>query len=400
MGEEREVTGINTTNIDGDSVSFSSESFEVNNSPLRVLHVDDDETQLDMLRLFINRIDEDMEVESCIDPIEAVKLVLGTGFDCIVSDYVMPGMNGVELIARIKELKDIPCILYTGQGSEEVAQLAFQAGADDYIRKEIEPSHYEVLINSIRHAVDKHRAEEIYRVVFETNPEPIIVTIDGVIGYSNHASLALFGVDGRNHLVGRRFTDFLLDRDSEEVSWVSLQRIVSDNRLIPFELTLRADNGVLKLVEGTVQSMFFFGKPAQFYFLRDISERREMERGLMHTQHQFDRVLNHSLIGIALLDQEDYFVRRNSQFIKIFGLAPGCNVFKLLGEPRFFSKIQGRLLPGDSVHFDVSLDFSKLRMEGFLESNRDDVGQVEMIVSPVSIDKDNHGYLVQVQELR
>ena len=362
--------------------------------------MDDDETQLEMLRLFVNRLDEGVEVESCSDPIEAVKLVVENGFDCIVSDYVMSGMNGVELIRRVKELKDIPCILYTGQGSEEVAQLAFQAGADDYIRKEIEPSHYEVLINSIRHSVDKHRAEEIYRVVFETNPEAIIVTIDGVIGYSNHASLALFGVDGRDHLVGCRFTDFLLDRDSDEVSWVSLQRIVSNNGLIPFELTLRADDGVLRLVEGTVQSMYFFGKPAQFYFLRDISESREMERGLMHTQHQFDRILNHSLIGIALLDQEDNFVRCNSQFLRIFGLSPDCNVFKLLGEPGFLSKIQGRLLPSDSVHFDVSLDFRKLCGDGFLESGRDDVGHVEMIVSPVSIDKDNHGYLVQVQELR
>jgi len=396
----KEELELKATNIGPNGNRFSGTSFEQNNMVLRVLHVDDDETQLDMLRLFIDRLDGSMEVVSCVDPFEALKLVISNGFDCVISDYVMPEMNGVELVKRVKELKDIPFILYTGQGSEEVAQLAFQAGVDDYIRKEIEPSHYEVLINSVRHAVDKHRAEAIYRVVFESNPEAIIVTIDEIIEYSNLASISLFGLTDRHELVGRRFTDFLLDRDSEEVSWVSLQRIVSDNRLIPFELTLRADDGVLRLVEGTVQNMYFFGRPAQFYFLRDISERREMERGLMHTQHQFDRILNHSLIGIALLDQEDSIVRCNSQFTKIFGLSPDCNVFKLLGESGFFSKIQGRLLPSDSVHFDVSLDFPKLCAGGFLDSGRDDVGHVEMIVSPVSIDRDNRGYLVQVQEFR
>ena len=45
--------------------------------------MDDDETQLEMLRLFVNRLDEGVEVESCSDPIEAVKLVVENGFDCI-----------------------------------------------------------------------------------------------------------------------------------------------------------------------------------------------------------------------------------------------------------------------------------------------------------------------------
>ena len=377
---------------------FSNTSLEQNNLFLRVLHVDDDETQLDMLKLFIDRLDGSIEIVSCIDPQEAVKLVVSNGFDCVISDYVMPEMNGVELVKRVKELKDIPFILYTGQGSEEVAQLAFQAGVDDYIRKEIEPSHYEVLINRVRHAVDKHRAEEIYRVVFESNPEAIIVTIDEIIEYSNHASISLFGITDRQELVGRRFTDFLLDTESDEVSWISLQRIISDNRVIPFELTLRASDGQLKLVEGAVQNMYFFGKPAQFYFLKDITERREMERGLMHTQHQFDRILNHSLIGIALLDKEKKIKRCNSLFLKIFGLTSDLVNFLLFDEPRFYTRIHGRLLPSDSVHFDLLLDFRELNEMGYIETTREDNGHIELIISPVSLDKDGLGYLVQAKE--
>ena len=365
---------------------------------LRVLHVDDDETQLDMLRLFVDRLDSSMEVVSCIDPQEAVKLVVGNGFDCVISDYVMPKMNGVELVKRVKALKDIPFILYTGQGSEEVAQLAFQAGVDDYIRKEIEPSHYEVLINSVRHAVDKHRAEEIYKVVFESNPEAIIVTIDEIIEYSNLASISLFGITDRQELVGRRFTDFLLDTESDEVSWISLQRIISDNRVIPFELTLRSSDGQLKLVEGAVQNMYFFGKPAQFYFLKDITERREMERGLMHTQHQFDRILNHSLIGIALLDKEKKIERCNSLFLKIFGLKSKPAKFLLFDQPRFYTRIHGRLLPSDSVHFDLLLDFRELNEMGYIETTREDKARIELIVSSASLEKEGLGYLVQAKE--
>ena len=389
---------LKTTENGLDGSQLTSTSLEQRNLFLRVLHVDDDETQLDMLRLFINRLDGSMEVVSCIDPLEAVKLVSGNGFDCVISDYVMPEINGVELVRRIKELKDIPFILYTGQGSEEVAQLAFQAGVDDYIRKEIEPSHYEVLINSVRHAVDKHRAEEIYRVVFESNPEAIIVTIDEIIEYSNLASISLFGIEDRQELVGRRFTDFLLDNESDEVSWVSLQRIVSDNRVIPFELSLRASDSQLKLVEGAVQNMYFFGKPAQFYFLKDISERREMERGLMHTQHQFDRIFNHSLIGIALLDKGLKIERCNTLFLKIFGLTPDSASFLLFEEPRFYSKIHGRLLPSDSVPFDLVIDFKEMKKQGYIDTTRRDKGRIELIVSPVSLEKNGSGYLVQARE--
>jgi len=377
---------------------LSSTSLEHNNVILRILHVDDDATQLDMLKLFIDRLDGSMDVVSCVDPVEAIKLVANNGFDCVISDYVMPEMNGVELVKHVKELKDIPCILYTGQGSEEVAQLAFQAGVDDYIRKEIEPSHYDVLINSIRHAVDKHRAEEIYRVVFESNPEAILVTIDEIIEYSNLASIALFGVENRQELMGHRFTDFLVDTESDEVSWISLQRIVSDNRVIPFELILSAPPNQLKLVEGTVQNMYFFGKPAQFYFLRDITERREMERGLMHTQHQFDRILNHSLIGIALLDKELIIERSNALFLKIFGLNSNSNRFILLDEPSFNTKINGRLLPSDSVHFDVELDFQEMKKLGYIDTTRRDKSRIELIVSPVSLEKNGIGYLVQARE--
>ena len=60
---------------------------------------------------------------------------------------------------------------------------------------------------------------------------------------------------------------------------VSLQRVVSERETIPFELSIQSDDVAFKLVEGTLQNMSFFGKPAQFYFIRDITEKRDMERG-------------------------------------------------------------------------------------------------------------------------
>jgi len=383
---------------DGNSLTVSRQLPRLGEEVLNVLHVDDDKNQLDMLRIFLSTLDASINICSCSDPIQALKLVADKNFDCIVSDYLMPRMNGVELAERVKSLKDVPFILYTGHGSEDVAQQAFKAGADDYIRKEIRTSHYEVLLNRIRNAVDRYRAEQIYKVVFEHNPEAVIVTIDNLINFANASSLRLFEVNDRRELYGRPFTSFLLEEESDEISWMTLNRSVSESLLFPFELTLKTAKGSKKLIEGTIQNMFFFGKPAQIYFLKDITERKEMERGLMRAQYLFDRILHHSLIGIAIIDQDMRIERCNSNFRDMLGLDPGCRDFKLLSEPRIFARINGILLPGDSARIEMSLDFPHLRKRGVLHSSRDDEAEFKMIISPFSSDEGKK-YLVQILEV-
>jgi PAS domain S-box-containing protein len=93
----------------------------------------------------------------------------------------MPSINGVQLCAEIRKNKNTPFILYTGKGSEEVCSIAFSVGVDDYIRKESELSHYQVIAKRIRHAVEKRRAEEKLAqqalMLSEAN--------DAIIGYDN-----------------------------------------------------------------------------------------------------------------------------------------------------------------------------------------------------------------------
>ena len=118
----------------------------------------------------------------------------------------------------------------------------------------------------------------------------------------------------------------------------------------------------------------------------------------MYTQYQFDRVLDHSLIGIGLINQNYRIERCNLLFKRFFGLNLDCTEFRLLDEPSILKKINNRLLPNDSVHFDLSLDFHELTEKGYLVSHKDEVGRVKMIVSPISLETDGHGFLVQVQE--
>ena len=124
---------------------------------LRVLHVDDEVSLLDLTKVLLEMADEDMAIESVASPKEALELLKSETYDCLVSDFQMPNLDGIELAKRIREFSNIPIILYTGRGSEEVAETAFTAGVDEYIRKEINPSHYQVLARRIRVVVEKKR---------------------------------------------------------------------------------------------------------------------------------------------------------------------------------------------------------------------------------------------------
>ena len=114
---------------------------------LIVLHIDDEETLLDLTKMFLERSNPD------------IQLVPVT---CILSDYIISEQyNGIRVCKIVKEIEDKPFILYTGHGSEEVAEEAFASGVDDYIRKEMDPSHFQVLAKRIQHAVDKYRSERV-----------------------------------------------------------------------------------------------------------------------------------------------------------------------------------------------------------------------------------------------
>lgn len=366
---------------------------------LKILHVDDDPTQLQMMKLVFEQLDHSVHIESCKSPFDAVKLVAEVGFDCVVSDYVMPGMNGIQLAEKIFGIKDIPFILYTGQGSEEVAQRAFQTGVHDYIRKEIETSHYDVLLNSIRQSVIKHRAEQIYRVVFESNPDPIIVVYDNKIKYSNSAANRLFGGLERGCLYDKNFREYIVDGDLDELTWLSLQSVVSEKSVVPFEFDIKGEDDVIRRVTGNFRNMLFMGNPSQVYFLRDVTLARRLELSLLHTTHRFDKLFDLSPLGIALSTIDGRVSRCNKKFREILGLDESCSGFNLLSEPELYKKIRGNIFLSDSIAHEAEYSLNELKKAGLLETSKSGAIKLKMIISPVLQEESDSIYLVQIQSL-
>jgi len=85
-----------------------------------LLYVDDEPDLLTLGRLFLERTGE-FTVDTLPSAIKALESPVILSYDPIISDYPMPGMDGVEFLKAVrKQYGDIPFILFTGRGREEV----------------------------------------------------------------------------------------------------------------------------------------------------------------------------------------------------------------------------------------------------------------------------------------
>lgn len=126
---------------------------------IEVLHVDDDLDFADMAAEFLERENDRFIVQTVGSAQEGKQHLANATVDCVVSDYEMPGMDGIEFLESVREeYPDLPFILFTGKGSEEVAGKAISSGVTDYLQKRTDTSHFELLANRIGNAVKQQRA--------------------------------------------------------------------------------------------------------------------------------------------------------------------------------------------------------------------------------------------------
>jgi PAS domain S-box-containing protein len=129
-------------------------------SSVRVLHVEDDVSLGELTAEFLERESGRLDVETVPHAKEGMRRLDESEFDCIVSDYEMPGKTGIEFLEAVRErAPDLPFILFTGKGSEEVASSAISAGASDYLQKESGTEQYEILANRVVNNVERARAQ-------------------------------------------------------------------------------------------------------------------------------------------------------------------------------------------------------------------------------------------------
>lgn len=124
--------------------------------PVKLMAVDDDPTLLRFLSQYLER--DGFEVLTAEDGPKALKLFYEEKPDLLILDIMMPGMDGWELSARIRELSDSPIILLTAKSAESDKLRGFRLGVDDFV---VKPFSLAELAARVRAVLKRARDEEV-----------------------------------------------------------------------------------------------------------------------------------------------------------------------------------------------------------------------------------------------
>ncbi|HEY2990823.1 MAG TPA: response regulator [Candidatus Binatia bacterium] len=137
--------------------------------PNKVLIVDDEPFNLDLLEQELG--DQNYSIERANDGVEALEKVESFKPDVILLDYMMPKMNGIEVVKRLRQdekYKLIPVILLTAKGSQEDKVRGLDAGADDYVVKPFDSFELLARVRSMIRIKELHDSlEELNRSLAE-----------------------------------------------------------------------------------------------------------------------------------------------------------------------------------------------------------------------------------------
>jgi DNA-binding NtrC family response regulator len=123
--------------------------------PVRVLLVDDEQRVDETAATYLERERSLIDVVTETSASAGLDVLADEPVDCVVSDYDMPETDGPAFLDRVPEgYGDLPLVLFTGEGPEDLAGAAIAAGVTDYRRKGTGTEQYAVLANRIERVVE------------------------------------------------------------------------------------------------------------------------------------------------------------------------------------------------------------------------------------------------------
>ena len=137
--------------------------------PVRVLVVDDDRAICDYMETFLEK--DGFDVKTLTDPNLAPEEVKTGGYHLVVLDLMMPGVDGVEVLKRIRKVdSDVAVVIFTGYPSLETAVQSMKLDAVDYLKKPFNPDEFREVVDRVMRKKGLLRSpeENLHRVIGQT----------------------------------------------------------------------------------------------------------------------------------------------------------------------------------------------------------------------------------------
>jgi PAS domain S-box-containing protein len=345
---------------------------------INIAIVDDDKTVSVLLSRFLSREAPHLSIASFESGPDLLEYLKANEVDCILSDYQMPVMSGLEMLAAINEQGyDIPVIFITGQGNEDLARDVFKSGAFDYFTKDIGFAHFPRIINSIeqavkRRAADRSRLEAEAALTQERDKlESILSNVaEGItiqdtnyrVLYQNKAHIGLRGIHtGEYCYKAYEFRDELcpgcpLTETFKDGLVHSVQRSIEmAGKAMYFDIA----SSPLRDASGRIVSCIEVA--------RDITESKKSEEQLRYSENFLNTLVDENPYSIWISDGEGNLVRINKACCDLIRITEDevigkYNILKdnVVEEQGFMPLVRKVFEKGETARFDIHYDSSRL----------------------------------------
>ena len=305
---------------------------------IRVLHVDDDLSMLEIsMAILIDLGAFEIDHACCVD--EAFKKLATESYDVVISDYEMPNRNGLQFLKELREQNnEIPFVLFTGKGREEVAIKALNLGADGYYNKQgSSETVYGELTHGIQQIVKRKKAEVklekseyLTQKILHTTPNLIYIydLIEHRNVYANREVLAFLGYTPEQiEAMGPELFANVLHPDDAEVVEKHHARFANapDNTVFEVEYRIRHLNGAWRWLRSRdiLFSRTKDGIGRQILgSSEDITERKEVKKALEKGNAWLNEAQSMANLGSWEWDIKTNQENWSDELYRIYGFEP------------------------------------------------------------------------------
>ncbi|MGB7531703.1 MAG: PAS domain S-box protein [Halobacteriota archaeon] len=296
---------------------------------IKILHVDDEPDFLALTKAILERENENFSIEGSTSAEEGIELSKGGKYDVVISDYKMPGMDGLEFLQNLRRGgNNIPFIVFTGKGREEVAMEALNKGANHYLQKGGDvKSLFGTLAHVIKEEVEKKRAEDKLAEV-EKERQIILDSVPAMIFFKDRDSKFIYVNKLLAEVYGRNPADFMgkstreifpaeaeaqIKNDNEVVeSGIPKTGIIDDFRTPEGKRWMRTDRVPLKDADGNVTGIVGFAV--------DVTERKRAEDKLRESEERFRAIFDTAQDSVFIKNHTLKYTLVNPAMEKLFDL--------------------------------------------------------------------------------
>lgn len=261
----------------------------------------------------------DFFVETCSSARDALQILNQRTFDIIISDYIMPLMDGIGLLQEVrKNHGDIPYILFTGKGDESVVLRAIENEADYYLRKGNDPKTvFSDLAYTIRKVVEKvgtqkelkdslkklHHAEEIAGFGYwEFHPDEKIFRL-------SHGARSICGIDCEECSLEELLSSHKPACDQSISDLLSNVVETGEPLNVQYQITRKNEGSIVHV--HTIAE-YDPEKDVVFGVIHDITEQKIAQQALLESEEKFRSLVTYALEPILVLDMQGMILFANN----------------------------------------------------------------------------------------